>query len=111
MKHAKLNDMTKGWFVGMFTPSIFFSKNCEVGVKSYKKGDKEFEHFHKISTEITLIISGQAKMMGKVWSEGDIILIEPNESTSFSALTDVLTVVIKFPAAHNDKYFSSSNEK
>ena len=96
------------WYV--YSKHLFLKKlrsGCEV----YKKGDKELEHFHKISTEITLIISGQAKMMGKVWSEGDIILIEPNESTSFSALTDVLTVVIKFPAAHNDKYFSSSNEK
>lgn len=29
--------MTKGWFVGDFEPSILKTKNCEVGVKSYKK--------------------------------------------------------------------------
>ena len=38
------------------------------------------------------------------YSEGDIIKVEPNESTDFKCLTDVTTVVIKTPCVKNDKY-------
>lgn len=104
MKHAKLNEMTKGWFVGAFNPSAHATDACEVAVKNYKAGEKESAHYHKIATEITLIISGKVRMAGKEWSEGDIVILEPGEVTDFEALTDAINVVVKTPAALNDKY-------
>ena len=73
-------------------------------VKRYKAGDYESSHYHKIATEITLIVSGQVEMNGIYYDEDDIIVIEPNDRTDFKCLTDVVTVVVKYPGANDDKY-------
>jgi quercetin dioxygenase-like cupin family protein len=104
MKKNNLNNMVKGWFVGNFEPSLLKTNDVEVGIKEYKKGDYEVSHHHKIATEITVIISGKVKMNHQIYNKGDIIVIEPNESTDFLALEDVITSVVKIPGANNDKY-------
>ena len=104
MEHFQLENMVKGWFVGAFSPVAFSTNNFEVAVKKYQKGDFETMHLHKIATEITVIIQGIVQMNGKIWKDGDIILIPPNEYTDFEAITDVITVVVKTPSIVNDKY-------
>lgn len=104
MKVAKLEDMVKGWFVGNFDPTLIKTNDVEVAVKEYKKGDYEEKHYHKIATEITVIVSGKVRMNGIEYSKGDIIVIEPNEATDFHALEDAVNTVVKFPGASNDKY-------
>ncbi|MDF7667518.1 hypothetical protein PT273_06625 [Orbaceae bacterium ESL0727] len=109
MKIANLNDMVKGWFIGNFEPSLLKTNAVEVAVKTYKKGDFEEAHFHKIATEYTVIISGRVKMNGVEYGAGDIIVMEPNESTDFECLEDGTTnVVVKLPGANNDKYIVHS---
>ena len=110
MKHDHIADMTKGWFVGDFSPSVARSVNCEVGVKSYPAGAYEAAHCHKIAVEITAIVSGSARMFGCVFGAGDIITIEPGEITDFEALTDTVTVVVKLPSVAGDKYLASADE-
>lgn len=104
MKVAKLDEMTKGWFVGNFDPTLYRTNDVEVAVKSYRAGVTEEMHYHKIATEITVIISGQVKMNGTVYGAGDIIVMEPGEATDFEALTDVVNTVVKIPGANKDKY-------
>ncbi len=104
VRTAKLSDMVGGWFVGDFYPNILRDKNFEVAVKYYHAGDKEDWHVHKIGTEITLILDGSAKMRDSIYHHGDIILLEPGNGTSFEALTDLKTVVVKTPSAIGDKY-------
>jgi anti-sigma factor ChrR (cupin superfamily) len=104
MRIAKLEKMVKGWFVGNFEPTTYSTKDVEVAVKRYKAGDCEEKHLHKIATEITVIVSGKVEMNNRHYMEGDIIIIEPSESTDFLALTDVTTVVVKKPSTANDKY-------
>lgn len=106
MKSARLDDMTKGWFVGAFMPTAHRTHDCEVAVKKYKAGDKEEAHYHKIATETTLILSGTVIMCGREWSAGDIIVIEPGDITSFEAVTDAVNVVVKTPGALNDKFIA-----
>lgn len=106
MKVANLEDMVKGWFVGNFDPTLIKTNDVEVAVKEYKKGDYEEKHYHKIATEITVIVSGKVRMNGIEHSKGDIIVIEPNEATDFEALEDT---VVKFPGASNDKYLGEPN--
>ena len=106
MTSAKLDDMIRGWFVGNFEPSLYKTNDVEVAVQNYAAGAFEAAHYHKIATEITVIQSGTVKMFGKVWNAGDIIVIEPREVTSFEALTDAVTVVVKLPGANNDKYLA-----
>ena len=104
MKTAKLADMTKGWFVGNFEPTLYKTSQCEVAVKKYKKGDQEAKHYHKIATEITVIVSGKMRMFDKVCSVGDIVIVEPGEETGVTVLEDTVNVVVKIPGASNDKY-------
>jgi quercetin dioxygenase-like cupin family protein len=104
VKLFRLGDMTKGWFVGNFTPTALKTDAAEVAVKVYKAGDHEPRHFHKVATEVTLILSGEVRMNGTIHRAGDIILIEPGEGTDFEAITDVTTVVSKVPCVAGDKY-------
>ena len=108
MKVTKLDNMIKGWFVGNFEPSILKTNDVEVAVKEYKKGDKEDTHYHKIATEITVIVSGKVKMNNFTYMQGDIITIEPHESTDFEAIEDTVCTVVKYPGASNDKYLGES---
>lgn len=108
MQIFKLENMIKGWFVGDFEPSVLKSKDVEVGVKEYKKGDYEQKHHHKIATEITLIAKGRVKMNGVEYQKGDIIVIEPNEASDFEALEDTMSVVVKMPSVLNDKYLGEA---
>ena len=104
MRHCRLEEMVKGWFVGQFQPTVISTDVCEVAVKHYEAGDCEGEHFHKIATEITVVVAGKIRMAGKDWQEGDIIELEPGFSTDFEALNKAVTVVVKIPGASNDKY-------
>jgi quercetin dioxygenase-like cupin family protein len=110
MIHANLRDMVKGWFVGGFTPNAFFTDACEVAVKQYKAGDYEASHFHKIATEVTLILSGRVRMAGSEWTAGDIIVLSPGEVTDFEALEDAVNVVVKVPGISDDKYIVKEQE-
>ncbi len=106
MKTARLDDMIKGWFVGNFSPSILQTEVVEVAVKKYPPGSKEEWHYHKIATEITVIVSGQAEINGVKYNAGDIVLICPGEGVVFKAVTFVVTTVVKVPGAANDKYLN-----
>jgi hypothetical protein len=109
MKIFKLKDMHSGWFIGNFQPSVFKTNDIEVAIKKYKEGDYENAHYHKLATEYTVIVSGTVKMNNKIYSEGDVIVIEPYESTDFRAITDVITTVVKIPGANNDKYLLNND--
>lgn len=104
MKVYKLSEMVKGWFVGNFHPVAFKTPDVEVAVKRYLKGDSEVAHYHKLATEITVIVSGNVLMNDVVYKDGDILVINPNTAIDFLALSDVITTVIKIPGAENDKY-------
>ncbi len=104
MTVAKLNEMTGGWFIGKFEPTLLSTDDFEVAVKRYKAGDHEKQHYHKQAVEFTVILNGEVEMSGKKFSDGDIIRVEKNESTDFRALTDVITVVVKTPSVAADKF-------
>jgi len=105
----KLTSMHKGWFIGDFIPSIYANKNFEVAVKKYNSGDYEAKHLHKLATEVTVIVSGEARMNNILVCEGDIITILPGEVADFCALNQVTTVVVKFPSVLDDKYLVEKN--
>ena len=104
MKTAKMNDMVKGWFVGNFEPSLIKTNDVEVAVKEYKQGDYEEAHYHKIATELTVVVSGRVRMFDNIYEKGDIVIVEPMDITDFEALEDTVCTVVKYPGASNDKY-------
>ena len=102
--------MVNGWFVGNFEPTVLSTNDVEVAVKRYEKNDYEERHFHKVATEITMVVEGKIEMNGSVYQSGDIITIDPFTATDFRALTNVITVVVKHPGANNDKYLGKTDD-
>lgn len=107
MKIHKLDDFIRGWFVGDFLPALIRTKDFEVAVKYYKKGDKEDAHVHKIACEITVVVYGKCRMNDEILERGDVIVVEPGEVVEFEALEDLANVVVKIPSAKGDKYVVS----
>jgi hypothetical protein len=104
MKVHRLDDMTRGWFVGNFEPTLYRTDAVEVAVKHYVAGDAEERHVHRVATELTAIVSGSVRMDGRDLGAGDIVVLEPGDPTDFLALTDVVLVAVKLPAVPGDKY-------
>lgn len=103
MKKHILNDMAGGWFIGNFEPSVYASKDFEVCLKRYKKGDTEAAHFQHTATEYTLVVSGRIRLGDKFFEENEIIEIPPLEIADFESLTDSIVVAIKTPSIPSDK--------
>ena len=107
MEVFQLSDMKGGWFAGNFEPTLVRTGDFEVAVKSYKKGDYEKKHYHKIATEYTVITFGEVEMNKIKYSAGQIIRIDPGEATDFLVVSNIaITTVLKVPSVANDKYLS-----
>lgn len=104
MEVEKLNTMKRGWFIGNFEPSMYKTEAVEVAVKNYTAGDCEEEHYHKIATEFTVILSGEMKMNERVFMEGDIVKVLPGEKVKFECVQSGQTLVVKLPGVVGDKY-------
>lgn len=107
MRRASLEDMIGGWFVGDFAPTVLATRDVEVAIKRYAVGDREASHHHRVATEVTVLVAGQARIGGEPLSAGDIIVLDPGESSDFEALTDVTVVTVKHPGARDDKYLDA----
>jgi len=105
MKQFRLSDSgDRGWFVGQFDRAVFRTDVCEVAYQFNHKGEKSSPHTHKIATEINLIASGCVSINGIQFTQGDIIILEPNDICACEYLDNTYTVVVKIPGVLNDKY-------
>lgn len=105
MELYNIKDFKRGWVVGDFIPSLIRTKDFEVAIQHWKAQEGEPKHVHRMADEVTVIVSGEARMSGMVYKEGDVLLIKAGESTDFYPLTDVTTCVIKVPSVIGDKQF------
>jgi hypothetical protein len=108
MKVHRLDDMTRGWFVGDFEPTLFRTDAVEIAVKHYVAGDAEERHVHRIATELTAVVSGSVRMDGRDLATGDIIVLDPGDPSDFLAVTDAVVVAVKLPAVPGDKYLAEA---
>lgn len=104
-----LERMKGGWFVGNFDPSLIKTNDVEVAVKKYQKGSYEAAHYHKVATELTVVVSGKVRMFDREFHVNDIVIVEPGDCTDFQALEDSVCAVVKYPGANNDKYIMEDN--
>jgi hypothetical protein len=103
MKIDSISQMTGGWFIGDFEPSVVKAE-FEVGVKKYTKGEFHAPHHHKIATEVNYLISGMLKANGKIIQPGQIFTFEPYEIAECEFLEDCEIVVVKTDSIQGDKY-------
>ena len=99
-----LDNFLRGWFIGDFDPSLYKTSDFEVAIKEYKSGDTEQKHYHKMSKEFTIIISGSVKMNNISYSKGDIIILDEYEESDFICIEDCTTLVVRTKSIKNDKY-------
>ena len=103
MELSQLSLFKNGWFIGNFEPNISKTKDFEVCVKNFKKGEVELAHFQRIATEITVVLHGSIRMGKHILREDDILTIQKGEICDFEALTDCKVLGIKFPSLPDDK--------
>ena len=103
VSRARLEDYVGGWIVGDFKPSIFNSKEFEVGLKRLKAGYSEPEHFQRKATEVTLVVEGECWLNGEKLRAGDILIVPPGIAGEFYAETDSVLLGVKSPSLPEDK--------
>ena len=104
MKTAKLSDMTRGWFIGDFEPSVLRTPLFEVGVLSHKKGEAWPAHYHRVATEYNVLLSGSMRIAGEVIEVGDIFWFEPEDVADPEFLENCKVLCVKRPSIIGDKY-------
>lgn len=104
MKIRKLNEMTRGWFIGDFEPSVLKTKNFEVAIMHHPKGQIWKAHYHAKGTEYNVLLTGSMRCCDTELTAGDIFIIEPYEVAEPTFHTDCTIVCVKVPADSNDKF-------
>jgi hypothetical protein len=104
MKLAKLKDFYRGWFIGNFEPSIHATDYYECGILSHKKSEVWPKHYHKIATEINVLIEGSMTICGKEIFKDDIFILHPGEIADPVFHEDCKILCIKMPSIPSDKY-------
>ena len=106
MRKFRIENMKRGWFIGDFEPVALKTKDFEVGVGHHEKGEKWDKHFHKLATEITLILKGKVKINDEIFVKGDIFIIDKDEIVEPLFLEETDYVVVKTISDVNDKYIA-----
>ena len=104
MQRYKLSECgDRGWFIGDFDGAVHRTKEFEV---TYQKNPRSqtASHTHKLTYEITLIISGRQLCNGEIFSAGEICVLEPGDISQIEYLEETEVVTIKTPSIPSDKY-------
>ena len=110
MEKIHINNFVKGWLVGNFEPTLLKTEDIEVGLQSYNAGDEEPQHYHKVGTEISLVVTGSAMFNNCLLTAGEGVVIKPKKSNIFKAITDCKVLVIKYPSNTADKYLGEFHD-
>jgi hypothetical protein len=98
-----LENYTRGWVVGNFSPSIFNLKECEIGISSHRKNESTIPHRHNHSTEINIVLSGAILVNGQKLKSGDIFIYHKLEVSNVKFLKNSTICIIRVPSSPNDK--------
>ena len=107
MKKYKLKEMVNGWIVGDFDPSLFKTKDFEVGYHQYKKNCETQNHYHKLSEEINVVIKGDVEINGDRFKKGDIFVIDLYMVSESKFHDDTDLIVIRTSSNTSDKYLTT----
>ena len=104
MQRYKLSDSgARGWFIGDFKGAVYRTKEFEVTYQKNPRGQTA-SHIHKLTYEITLVISGRQICNGEIFAAGDICVLEPGDISQIEYLEETEVITIKTPSVPSDKY-------
>jgi hypothetical protein len=104
VKKNKLENMTRGWLIGNFTPSILKTDAFEVGYLTHHKGQVWPAHLHKEANEYNILIKGSLLINNETINLGEIFVIPKGMLTHATFLEDCEILCIKVPSNTKDKY-------
>jgi len=104
MKKHKIENFTRGWFIGNFDPSILKTDQFEVGLLTHNKGEIWPKHYHSQHTEYNILISGRMLICGEIIEPGEIFILFPNEVADPVFLEDCKVLCVKQPSVKGDKH-------
>jgi NDP-sugar pyrophosphorylase family protein len=104
VKQSHLSQMTRGWLIGDFSPSIVRTKDLEVGYLRHQKGEVWPAHLHKVADEYNVLIRGKIIINNETIEQGEIFVIKKGMLTKASFLEDCEVLCIKIPSDTKDKY-------
>lgn len=104
MKTAKISDMTRGWFIGNFEPSVLKTEQFEVGILRHQAGESWPKHYHAMAVEYNVLIQGRMKICEQEIVSGDIFYFEPNDIADPEFLEDCIICCVKTPSVPGDKH-------
>lgn len=102
--YINTNDYIRGWLIGNFIPSIEKTIDYEVGYLQHSKSSFWNFHFHKISTEINILVKGKMIINNIIYEKDDIFIINNNVISCPIFIDDCELICIKIPSVPNDKY-------
>lgn len=107
------HDNTHGWFFGQFMGEkgypLLESEKVEVGWKSLPKGFTSHKHYHKVGTEINIVVAGSCvvRINDSIieLSKGDFLVVYPEATEEgIDSENGAEIIVVKAPSVANDKY-------
>lgn len=104
MRLSRLENYTRGWIIGNFSPSLIKTDGVEVAILQHPKGVDIPIHYHKLSEEYNVLVSGSMVVQGTMLVPGDVFVIEINEWCHCDVLEDSVVVCVKMPSVIGDKY-------
>ena len=103
MKVFELADFWGGWFCGNFEPSVLKTDAFEIAYKTHPAGETWPTHYHRIATEINVVIKGCIRVQGQNFTAGQIFVMEPLDIADPEFIEDTDMIVIKTPSVSDDK--------
>jgi hypothetical protein len=104
MKAYDIAEFKNGWIIGDFEPSILRTSNFEVAVHKYDAGFKGIPHYHKISNEYNIIISGKVDVNGLELGPGKVFVYAPCEISNCQFIEDTTLVIVRDASNTQDKF-------
>ena len=105
MQRYKLSECgDRGWFIGDFPEAVVRTKDFEVCYQTNSQEIQQADHYHKIITEIQLVVRGCLVVNGEEFHAGEICVLEPGEEYRSYYLEPTDVVAVKFPSVPDDKY-------
>lgn len=85
-----------------FNPFFFKTSLYEIEILKCKSNEKHIFHYHKISTEINLLLKGKMKINGCNIFTTQIFICEPKQIICCEFLEDCEILCIKIPCVNDD---------
>lgn len=99
-----LSRFVRGWFLGDFQPSIFRTKDIEIGVLTHKHDENWPFHYHAVATEYNILLDGHMILNNIPLHKGNHFVLRPCELACPKFLSDCTILCIKIPSVIGDKY-------